>query len=264
MISQQLKTRAKEPYILKDKWVKALTHKASDPEELATVIENRIKSPNIHGPHIFNTQDEYSTDIICAYVELMPELRSKVQTAVGLLLFRMLYNEITETRDLLEGVFSIIEECDLSQCHILLFKWLRDKKESVFSSDDRLWKLTYRMGMIAFAIIQPKNQEIECYWKDIWASDSNYFWGAAFRGIYKCNPNYAAMELPLLISRSGNNTEYSLLGMWRDGISRSHLERAIKIGLNSKETQFAGLALNMLVDKLNEEHRDQLMTSLKG
>lgn len=262
MIADRVREKIKEEHILKDKWVKELLYKASDPEELASAIERRIKFPSSNGPFIINNQEEYPTDIIAAYVELLPEIRGKISVAVGLLLYKMIYNDIVPSRELLEGLFSLIDEAKLEDCHILLFKWLNVKAD-ILASDDKLWKLTYRMGMVAFANIQPKNKEAEEYWTAIWNSDKDYFWGAAFRGLRRVNPALAAKELPRLIARDIDSTKYTLIGMWKDTVSRSHLEDAIKTGLATEEKTFAGIALNLMLDKLTEEHRTELMLALK-
>jgi hypothetical protein len=250
----------KEKHIRKDSWVKDL-RKTFNPEMLSDLIKKRIDSPNCTGPYVNSHKGEMPTDIICAFMLDDMEYKEKITPAVGLLLYKMSNGIIPENHDVLRGVFSIIQECDLKECNKLVFNWLV-KKHSIFSSNDAKWKSTFREGLMAFAKIQDKNPEMETWWMSIWRSDQSFWWPAAFLGLRTQNPVMAAKEMPLMISRNIDRSPYLLLGIWSDENSRSIMEHAIKDGLNAN-TGWAGFALNMLLEKLSDSQKDQLMLNLK-
>lgn len=250
----------KEKHIKKDSWVKEV-RKTFNPEMLADLIKKRIDTPASTGPYVNVSKGEIPSDIVCAFILDDEVYKTKLTPAVGLLLYRMSNGKAPESHEILRGVFSIIQECNLKDCSTLLFNWLA-KKHSLFTSKDEKWRLTFREGLMAFAKIQEKNSEMEFWWTNIWRGEESFWWPAAFLGLRTQNPIAAAKELPLMISRNIDRTPYLLLGIWSDESSRPIMERAIKDGLNAN-TGWAGFALNMLLEKLPDNKKDELMLNLK-
>lgn len=254
-----------EKHIRKDSWVKDV-RKTFNPEMLADLIKKRIEFPNSTGPFVRTTQDEDPIDIIHALIADTEECREKLTPAVGLLLWRMMHGKLNESHEILRGVFAIIRESRLIECRKLVYNWLNAKnsvlnEKNSASSDDSKWRNTYREGMMAYARIQGKDKGIEDWWFKIWREGSSVWWPAAFLGFRIQNPDAAAKELPLLISRNTDKSSYLLLGMWSDDDSRSHIELAIKNGLDDN-TGWAGYALNMLLEKLGDSDKTLLMSNL--
>lgn len=250
-------------HIKRDSWVKDI-RKNFNPETLADLIKKRIEFPHSTGPFIRHDSDEEPSDIVDAFISQDEEYRNKLTPAVGLLLYRMLHDKIKEDHNLLRGVFSIIKESKLIECQKLVYTWLCKKwQDDDLDSSNSRWCATYRDGLMAFARIQSKgDKEIEKWWQSIWNDDSSIWWAAAFLGLRIQNPDIACKELPLLINRGVDKASYLLVGMWNDEDSRSKMEDAIKRGLDSN-SGWAGLALNMLLEKLSEPDRNKLMLNLK-
>lgn len=248
-----------DKHIRKDSWVKDM-RKTFNPETLADLIKKRIEFPNVTGPYI-NKTDETPTDIISALIADDDENRKKLTPAVGFLLYKMLHGKMGESHEILRGVFAIISDCKLMECEQLVYDWLRAKHNH--DPIDTRWKHTYRDGMMAYAHIQSKkNKETEAWWLNIWRESSSVWWPAAFMGLRIQNPSAAIAELPLMISRNTDKAAYLLLGAWNDPDARGLLEQSIHRGLNAN-TGWAGLALNMLLEKLTDEGKNQIMMSLK-
>lgn len=248
-----------ENHIKKDSWVKDL-RKTFNPELLADLIKKRIEFPNSTGPFIRNQKDEIATDIIDAFIASSDEYRKKLTPAVGFLLYKMLHGKLTENHEILRGVFSIIRESKLLECNKLVYNWLQVKYD--LGSSDQKWKHTYRDGMMAYAQIQEKDKEIEDWWANIWMESSSAWWPAAFMGLRIQNPSRAMAELPALINRNTDKTSYLLVGTWNDLDARAMLESAIHRGIN-ENSGWAGLALNLLLEKLSEADKIKLMLNLK-
>jgi hypothetical protein len=241
-------------------------NKTFSPELLANLIKKRIEFPNSTGPYVRLHQDEVATDIINALITEDDEYRKKLTPAVGLLLYKMMHDELGESHEILRGVFAIIKDCKLTECDTLVYNWLNNKKNVLVSGTEPIeqrWKQTYREGMMAYAQIQPKDVVVEHWWFNIWKEGSIYWWAAAFTGLRIQNPNSAADELPLLVSRNTDKVPFLLVGMWNDLNSRGILEDAIRCGLNDN-TGWAGLGLNMILEKLNDADKNIIMLNLKS
>lgn len=255
-----------ESHIKRDSWVKSI-RKNYGPEQLAELIKKRIDYPASTGPYVRSHQDEEPSDIIDAFIKDDEEYRKKLEPAVGLLLYKMMNNEIPENHDLLRGIFSIIKHSKLTNCHSLVYDWLKYKFAVMTmggnSINGQKWRNTFRDGLLAFAQIQPKDAAIEYWWFNIWRESAIAWWASAFTGLRIQNPVAASKELQLMISRNTDKTVFLLVGMWNDANSRELLETAIRIGLE-EDTGWAGLALNMLLEKLSEKERNQIMLSLKN
>lgn len=261
-MTRDWKSDIKQKHIKKDAWVKEMT-KAYHPEALADLIEKRITKSVTIGPYVQSHNSEEPTDIINAFIQHgSTDFRDKIEPAVGLLLYKMMHGDSKETIEMLKGIFSIIKDSRLRNCHTLVQNWIVTRA-SYLKSDDLRWKETYRTGMIAFARIQnPNEPAIEKFWFDIWRwSEGNFWWPSSFLGLRIQNPELACGEFPLLLSRKIEKTPYLLLGMWDDFISRDQLEKSIKIGLDNN-SGWAGLVLNTLLEKLTTDSRDQLMSNL--
>lgn len=250
--------------IKKDSWVKEI-RKTFNPELLADLIKKRIEFPASTGPLISTFKEEAATDIIDAFIADSEEYRKKITPAVGLLLYKMMHGKMTESHEILRGVFAIIRESKLTDCHKLVYNWLQ-LKHNVQTSSDVKWKHTYREGMMAYAQIQSKDEKNEGWWLNIWREGSSVWWPPAFLGLRIQNPTAACAELPLLITRhltnEGAMAGYLLVGMWNDPDARGLIERAIRRGLD-ENTGWAGRALNMILEKLTEQDKNQLMLNLK-
>lgn len=250
----------KEKHIRKDSWVKDII-KTYNPEILAELIKKRIEFPNSTGPFVKLTQDEVATDIIDAFIAEDDIFKEKLTPAIGFLLYKMLHGKMTESHEILRGVFSIIRESKLKECETLVYNWLNQKRDKLDAEDSK-WRNTYREGMMAYARIQSKNKSIEDWWFNVWKESTSAWWPPAFLGLRIQNPELAAEELPLLIKRKIDKTPYLLIGMWTEESSRHYLEVAIKKGLD-ENTGWAGFALNMLLEKLSDSDKTLLMLNLK-
>lgn len=252
-----------EKHIKKDSWLKEI-RKTFAPELLADLIKKRIEFPGSTGPYVRNTtENEVSTDIIDALIAETEENRRKLEPAVGLLLYKMLHDKMTESHDILRGVFAIIHQSKLVECNTLVYSWLKNNEKRLVSNDAR-WKQTYRDGIMAYAQVQNRgDKENEDWWHNIWREGSSAWWPAAFLGLRIQNPIAACEELSLLMTRNTDKTQALLVGTWSDPESRSAFERAIKRGLD-ENTGWAGFALNMVLEKLTDPDKEKLMLNLKN
>jgi len=256
-------SRYSEKHIRKDSWVKKML-RTYNPELLAALIEKRIKHPNSTGPFI--TTNETSVDIINAYSTEGPEdFKEKIEPAVGLLLYKSLHGHMEASNDFLRHLFLIIRESKFVACHTLLQNWI-NKNASFLTSKRTDKQDAMRDALMAFAKIQNKDSGIEEYWINIWQEGQAHFWPVAFYGLRLQNPESACKELPLLVSRKISNNmdkvQPLISGMWNDLQARPHLERAIKRGLN-ENTGWAGLVLNLVLEKMDEKQKSEVMESLK-
>lgn len=251
-----------EGYIKRDSWVKALK-KAYLPDDIAALIEKRIQSPNMNGPHVRSVDGETAVDIVSTFMLKDEHCRKKIAPAVGLLLYNLLEERINITHELLRGVFTIIRDTKLKECFMLLWKWLK-KNEQALSCDDLKWKTTYKHAMYAFAYIQRLGDtEIENWWMNIWNNGSSFWWGVAFIGLRVQNPIFAITQLENLIKvRRYEKTASILTEMFADEQSRALLETAISVGIK-ENSGWAGNALNQLYGNLGAEQRDKMMESLR-
>lgn len=234
------------------------------PELLADLIKKRIEFPGSTGPYVrTTTENEVATDIIDALIAETDENRQKITPAVGLLLYKMLHGKMTESHDILRGVFAIIHASKLVECNMLVYSWLTNNEKRLTSNDAR-WKQTYRDGVMAYAQVQSKcDKDTEAWWFNLWREGSSSWWPAAFLGLRIQNPVAACEELSLLMARDIDKTQALLVGAWSDPESRSPFERAIKRGLD-ENTGWAGFALNMVLEKLTDADKEQLMLNLKN
>jgi len=250
----------KDNYIKRDPWVKDMK-KSFDPNEIAILIKKRIDRPAINGPIIRHNNGEISTDIINVFIEANEEYRRRIVPAVGLLLHNLLHDKEQESHELLRGVFNIIANSKLKDCKLLLYKWLLKKKDAM-NCDDIRWKTTYREGMIAYAYVQDREVEIEQWWYNVWKDCSIFWWSPAFLGIRVSNPTLAARQLPLLIERNYDKGAYLMASMWSDAASKEAFENAIAVGMKDN-VGWAGLAVNQVLEKLDDEKKNELMVGLK-
>lgn len=249
-----------EKHIRKDSWVKDL-RKTFSPELLANLIQKRIEFPSTTGPYIRSISDELSVDIIIAFISEEIEYRRKLTPAVGLLLYKLLYKEMTVSHEILRGIFLIIRDTRLVECRELVYNWLKENSNVLVSTDQK-WKITYRDGLFAYAQIQFKDDFIKDWWLNLWKKGISFWWIVSFLGLRIQNPALACQELPLLISRNVDKTGYLLVGTWRDLEARPLIEKSIRIGIN-ENTGWAGYALNSMLEKLSEEDKNKLMTNIK-
>lgn len=251
-----------ETHIKKDAWVKSI-RKTHNPEKLSDLIKKRIEFPGSTGPYIRQNLNETSTDIIDAFIADDEEYRTKLVPAIGLLIYKIMYGKMMESHEILRGCFSVIMESRLTECSNIVHSFLNQRFETIDKADPK-WKQTYRDAMMAYAQIQSvKNKEAEEWWSNSWKNGLPILWPAAFLGLRIQNPDAACVELPLLMSRNLEKTAYLLVGMWHDKNVRAKMERYIRDGIDTN-SGWSGLALNMLVEKLTKEDRDQLMSSLKS
>jgi hypothetical protein len=248
----------KDTWIRKNSWCKELRH-AANSQTLADLIQKRLEYPQSNGPSIYG-QNEEPSDIIVAFILNEPGFRPIAEPAVGLLLWK-LKNKQLESKELLCGVFDIIREAKLTDCSLLLYKWLKENCNLLISEDEKEKKL-YRIGMVAYAYIQQKDIAIECYWYNIWKEGKEYWWQAAFLGLRLQNPKLAASELHLFISRNVKLSSQLLVEMWKDERSKSQLETEIKNGMN-RNSEWSGLALNSILEKITDGEKATLLTNLK-
>jgi hypothetical protein len=257
-------SRYKEKHIRKDGWVKDLL-RTYNPEALATLIEKRIIQPHSNGPYV--QSGETPIDIINAYIgdDGPADFREKIEPAIGLLLYKMLHGEKEVSHTVLRGIFDCIRESKLANCYTLLQSWLNQNASWLISENDKEQN-TMRDALMAFAKIQKKDAATEHYWFNIWREGKACYHPAAFHGLRQQNPKAAIAELPLLASRKLaqklDKAQFLISGMWHDENSKHQLERAIKRGIDDN-SGWAGLVLNMLLDKLNETQKSELMERLK-
>ena len=166
-----------------------------------------------------------------------------------------------ESKELLRSLFDIIRETKLTDCEYLVSKWLEENFNYLIS-DNKSEKLLYRTGMVAFASIQKKNAQTELYWLNIWKDAESYWWAAAFFGLRLQNPQLAARELPLLMSRKVEKSTQILTDMWKDDSSKNQLENEIKKGLKNNDT-WSGLILNSILEKISDNEKNVLLSNLK-
>jgi hypothetical protein len=250
----------KDGYIKRDPWVKAMK-KSYDPEEIATLIKKRIASPGMNGPIVHHNSDETATSIVNVFIDANQEYKKKIVPAVGLLLYNLLYEKEQESHELLRGVFNIISNSKLKECKLLLYKWLLKKKDAMHC-DDIKWKTTYREGMIAYAYVQDREVEIEQWWYNVWTNCSVFWWSPAFLGMRVSNPTLAGSEIPKLIERNYDKGAYLMASMWSDPASKEAFENAIAVGMKDNAC-WAGLAVNQVLEKLDNEKKNELMLELK-
>jgi hypothetical protein len=247
----------------RDTWFRAMM-KSNSSNELATLIRNRIEDPRVYGPYLKAYEGELSTDIINAIIANDDVVKKQATPAVCLLLFRIVKNEIEERHPLLRGLFAIIEESKIEAAHYLLDEWLKVKYTSILkSSSTHEDKITYRDAMMAFARIQKKDEVIELQWFNMWREGSDFWWATAFTGLRQQNPKSACSELPLLMERKIDTTPYILYAMWSDKASRALIERTIKKGLK-ENADWAGVAMHILLDKLNSDQKIEFMSNTKA
>lgn len=250
-----------EKHIKKDSWLKDM-RRTFKPELIADLIKKRIEFSGSTGPFVRISENELPTDIIDALIAESEENRKKITPAVGLLLYKILHGKMSESHEILRGLFSIIHTSKLVECNKLVYAWLRHKYKALASSDQK-WKQTYRDAIMAYAQVQNRaDKENENWWYGIWKNGTATWWPAAFLGLRIQNPEAASKELPLLMVRDLDKTQALLVGMWYDSESRGQFEKAIKAGLD-ENTGWAGYALNMLLEKLTDEDKEQLMLNLK-
>lgn len=249
----------KETWIRKSPWCKELRH-APNSQLLAELIQKRLEWPKTTGPYINEHMGETSTDIIVSFILNEQGFREIAEPAVGLLLWK-LKNEKLESKELLCGVFDIIREAKLIDCALLTYRWLQ-KNYSYLLSDKEQEKKLYRIAMVAFAYIQPKEISVEQYWYNIWKEGTEYWWAAAFLGLRLQNPILAAKELQLLISRNIEKSSQLLVDMWKDDLSKSQLESEIKNGMKLN-SDWSGLVLNSILEKITDKEKAMLLTNLK-
>ena len=257
--------KIKEPHIRRGPFIKGLL-KSHDPESLSGLIVSRIENPSTVGPFIaISSTDEQPTDIVWAMIEVEgEEFRKKIAVAVGLILYKMLHNEINPTVPMLSGVFNIIRMSRLTECKVLVYNWLSNNM-SVLVDDNHPLKLAYRDGLMTYGRIQDKSELIEAFFYNLWLEGKPYWQSAAFVGLRLQNPKLAMQELPLLASRKLANTAALLNGTWKDELTRSQFEAAIKRGLKdgtSGNVGWAGQLLNTLLEVMSEEQKTTIMTNL--
>jgi hypothetical protein len=242
-----------------DPWVKELK-KAYEPKEIATLIQKRLERPYVIGPWL--NKDEEASDIIDKIIAKKEGNRKKIAPAVGLLLYNLLNEQVPESHELLRGIFNIIGNSKLQECGSLVRKWLIAKKDAM-NIDDVKWRTTYRVGMNAYAFVQDlKDEPLRRWWYNVWKDSSSFYWSVAFIGLRMQDPKAAAKELPTLIDRRYDKTSQILVAMWCDDQSRIAFENVISIALNDGET-WAGIALNCMLEKLDDEKRKELLLGLK-
>src|ERR1019366_4875166 len=258
-------------HIKNEKWVKSI-RKASNPDELADLIKDRIDRPNIVGPYINGNSDERPTDIINIMMTEYDGFRKKIIPAVGLLLYNVNIKKIKEEHDVVRGIFHIIAVSKVFECNTLVLEWINSK----FSDDNglsisftptkmsKLEKIVFRDALTALASIQDKNGAWASWWMDFWKSTTNNFWyGTTIYGLRKQNPELAAKEIELLIHRNPENLNNMLFNMWNDNEFKNFFATELKDALN-KNKDYAGKIVNMLWDKLfDDEKRENLLTMLK-
>lgn len=244
----------------RDPWVKSLKQ-AYSPEDIAEILLKRISNPNLYGPFLNKTSGEEGTDVINLFIDTSEEYKKKIVPAIGLILYNLLYDKLKESHELLRGVFSIIARSKLNECSVLLRKWLVKKKEAIIC-DDIKWKTTYREAMIAYAYVQNKEEAIEKWWLNLWNDDIQFWWSPAFLGLRIQNSSFASTQIKKLIERRYDKAPYLLASMWKDDLSRKHFESSIALGLNTNDG-WAGRALNMVIEKLSDDEKNELMCNLK-
>lgn len=249
-----------EKYIKKDSWVKDL-RKTFSPELLANLIQKRIEFPSNTGPYIRSVGEEHPVDIIIEFLNEDAEYRRKLTPAIGLLLYKLLYKQMTESHEIMRGLFLIIRNSKLVECHKLVYSWLKANFNLLVSVDQR-WKITYRDGLFAYAQIQDKDDYIKDWWLGLWKEGSSFWWIVSFFGLRIQDPALACQELPLLINRNIDKTNYILIGAWMDLEARPLIERSIRKGIN-ENTGWAGYALNSMLEKLTEIDKNKLMANIK-
>lgn len=247
----------KDTYVKRDPWVKSMK-KASDPDEIATLIKKRIDSPAT-GP--FVRAGELSSDIVNLFISSNEEFKKKIVPAIGLLLYNLLHDKEKETHELLRGVFNIVANSKLKECKSLTYKWLLKKKDAM-ECDDIRWKTTYREGMIAYAYVQDRLPEIEQWWYNVWTDCSIFWWSPAFLGMRVSNPALAGSEIPKLIERNYDKGAYLMASMWSDPTSKQAFENAIALGMK-ENAGWAGIATNQVLEKLDDSKKNELMLGLR-
>lgn len=246
--------------IKKDSWIKNVK-KTYNPELLADLIKKRIEFPHSTGPLYRFNSDELPSDIIDTIIAYSQENRDKLAPAVGLLLYNMIHGKLTETYDLLQNIFSIIQNSKLTECETLVREWMFKNGEMTTSHDVKR-KRTYRNAMMAYAVTQSKDLEIESWWLRVWRGSVSTWWLPSFMGLRVQNPALACNELRLLVDRKSDNIDYILLGTWYDRNARALFESSIRNGIE-ENAPWAGFALNTLLGKLALPERDVLMMNLK-
>lgn len=248
-----------EGYIKRDPWVKSLK-KAFAPDEVAELVKKRLEKSNITGP--FVKQNEIASDIVNSFIESDEDYKKKIVPAIGLLLYNLLYGKTEESHEVLRGVFSIIANSKLTDCALLLRKWLVEKKDAIHC-DDIKWKTTYREGMIAYAYVQTKEEAIEHWWYNVWSKGTMFWWSPAFLGMRIQNPALAGRELKTLVRRNYEKGAYLIAAMYSDERTRPQFLSAVGVGLKDNDG-WAGLAINQLLEKLDsEDKKNELMVGLK-
>jgi hypothetical protein len=259
-------------HIKNEKWVKSL-RKTSNPEELASLIKDRIDNPNIVGPYINGNSDERPTDIINMMMVEYEGFYKKLTPAIGLLLYNVNIKKIKEDHNLIRGIFHMIAVSKLHECNTLVLEWINAK----FTDENGLLlsfippkmskqeKIVYRDALTALAAIQDRNNEWIAWWMSFWKSISKDFWyGTAIYGLRKQSPELAAKEIELLIHRNPENLNNMLLNMWKDEKFKVFFATELTDALN-KNKEWAGKIVNMLWDKLfDDEKRENLLFTLKN
>jgi len=249
----------KDSYIKRDPWVKAMK-KSFDPNEIAELIKKRIDKPGLNGP-IIHHNGGTSTDVINLFIDSNEEYRRRIAPAVGFILHNILHDKEKESHELLRGIFNIIANSKLKECKVLLYRWLLKHKQ-VIGCDDLKLKTTYREGMIAYAYIQDREILIEQWWHNVWNECSVFWWSPSFLGMRISNPALAASEIPKLIERNYDKGAFLMASMWSDPTSKAAFENAIATGMKDN-AGWAGIAVNQVLEKLDDEKKNELMLALR-
>lgn len=249
--------------ILNDPWVKKFVQ-TFDAATLASLIAERLTSASV-GPYVSIHSDEQRSDIIDAFIASGNSLfRTKLEPAVANILYKALNNPSQgyQTDCVLTGIFSIIKNSKLVACRKLMMDWLA-KQVSLLTSTYNSEKRLYYQAMFAYANIQEKRAAlVEDWWLNIWKEGDSYFWSAAFYGLRHQNYETALKQIPLLIERRTKmeKAPAHLYHMWAD--DKDWFEHEIRTELE-KETGYAGMAINILIQRTNEEERRELFGRLK-
>lgn len=244
-------------FVLNDFWVKRLL-KYYDSEKLVDLIEDRVKW-SMTGP--FCPAVEGRLDIIDKLIEVRePDFRHKIESAVGLAIWKILHHKSEEKFDVLSALFSLIKNSRLTRCYTLVKHWLQARAELLNRTNNYDTNL-YAAGMLAFAYIQHPEPEIEKFWLDVWTSNRPHFWRPAYIGLYLQNPDTACKELPVFWSREVSDKYGLLVDLWKE--NPQPIANALSLGLNN-DCGFAGQLANNLGKLLKESDRIELLKQIKA
>ena len=245
----------------KDKWVKAVIA-SNNIEDLSELLKKRIEFPMSNGPYVNSFKNEKEIDIIELFIDENDLFRNKIESAIGLILYKMSGAVSWKEKETLQKLFAIIQNKKLINCERLIVNWLQ-KHKALLSSNDTSFRNVYRKGLLSFSRIQTKAAYNEKFWIDIWDTKDSFWWSVAFIGLRRQNDEAACKELPHFLSRKVPQASDILYALWKESSgTNNNFEKYISEALKNNFL-WAGNALNVIFDKMPVEEKETLLLNLK-